>query len=132
MGDLTKNLSRKEFACECNCGFDTVDFELVNIIQKAVEDFESHFCKRIIVQITGPNRCEKRNEDIGGADNSQHICAKAADHKFWIITPDGGREQVDPDFVYDYYDRKYKNKYGVGKYDNRTHIDVRKKKARWG
>ncbi len=131
MGDLSRNLSRSEFACQCGCGFDTVDFELVNVLQTAVIDMENRFDEKVIIVITGPNRCNKHNAKVGGAKNSQHIYAKAVDHKFYIVTREGVKQQIDPDIVYEYYDKKYRNKYGVGKYGNRTHIDVRKRKARW-
>jgi hypothetical protein len=29
MGDVSKNLSRSEMACNCGCGFDACDIELV-------------------------------------------------------------------------------------------------------
>ena len=38
---------------------------------------------------------------------------------------------MDPDMVYDYLDKKYPDKYGIGKYKTFTHIDSRSKKARW-
>ena len=42
MGDLTRNFSRNEFKCKCECGFDTVDYELVTILQDSVEYFEKN------------------------------------------------------------------------------------------
>ena len=41
MGDLTKNLSRSEFACECECGFDTVDMELALAVQAIADLFRA-------------------------------------------------------------------------------------------
>ena len=52
MGDLTSNLSRHEFACECGCGFDTVDFELVTVIQKACNHFEAIYQADLIIEIS--------------------------------------------------------------------------------
>lgn len=144
MGDLTKNLSRHEFNCECNCDFDTVDFELIKVLQTAVDDFEKKYKKKVIIVITGGNRCKEHNDKLrelyyatGGAQGAKtakgslHIKGKAADHKFFIVHEDGEKEQIDPKVVYQYYDNKYPNKYGLGKYGNRTHIDSRSSKARW-
>ena len=33
MGDLSENFSRHEFACKCGCGNDTVDAELIRVLQ---------------------------------------------------------------------------------------------------
>ncbi|MBR3569238.1 MAG: hypothetical protein IKN96_00345 [Oscillibacter sp.] len=38
---------------------------------------------------------------------------------------------VPPEKVYAYLTGKYPNKYGIGKYQTFTHIDVRPSKARW-
>lgn len=143
MGDLTRNLSRHEFGCKCGCNFDVVDYELVVVIQNAVFHFENLYGKKVIVSITGGNRCQKHNDNLRKlwnetkgkkgaktAKSSTHIEGKAADHKFFIID-DGSKTQIDPSIVYSYYDSKYPDKYGLGKYGNRTHIDSRKAKARW-
>ncbi len=129
MGDLTKNLSRHEFECECGCKFDTVDFELVTVIQDCADYFEIVYGK-VIVEPTGPNRCIKHNEEIGGAFNSQHIYAKALDFKMKKFKS-GTWEYINPDEIADFLEEKYPDKYGIGRYNNRTHFDSRTKKARW-
>ena len=116
MGDLTRNLSRHEFACRCRCGFDTVDYELVIVIQDVCDHFKQS------VTISGPNRCPQHNKDEGGSEKSEHVNAKAADIKI---------RNTHPDLVADYLEKKYSDKYGVGRYNGRTHIDVRPAKARW-
>jgi hypothetical protein len=140
MGDLTKNLSRKEFECECGCGFDTVDYELVVMIQDAADSFAVEHNSKITVEITGGNRCQKHNEEVQKQEvknyvpfssKSTHIEAKAADHKFFYYK-DGIKTQIPPKKVYDYYDKKYPTSKGVGLYSNRTHVDSRAVKARWG
>jgi len=100
MGDLTKNLSRREFACQCGCGFDTADVELVKVLQECVD----YFGDNVRIQITGPNRCVEHNASVGGASNSQHIYARAADFKIFIRF---GLDQVDPDEVADYFEALY-------------------------
>lgn len=140
MGNLTKNFSREEFECECGCGFDTVDYELVDILQKSVVYFEDKYNSKVSVTITGGNRCVDHNETIQKIYNknyvpysskSAHIKAKAADHKHYYIK-DGIKTQISPIEVYDYYDRIYPNSIGVGLYSNRVHVDSRSTKARWG
>ena len=121
MGDLSKNLSRHEMTCECGCGFDTVDYELVNVLQGCIDHFRNGVPAYML--ITGGNRCEAHNETIkGAAKNSQHIKGRAADFKLFRV---GTREQIDPVDVFSYLDNKFSGKYGIGLYSNRVHVDTR-------
>ena len=129
MGNLTKNLSRSEFACTCGCGFDTVDFELVEVLQGAVDFFANKYSEPCYIIISGPNRCPCHNDECGGAANSQHINGKAADHKIFKRLSD---EPILPREMYEYYDTQYPDSLGVGWYHNRVHVDSRATKARWG
>ena len=117
MGDLSKNFSRSEFTCSCGCGFDTVDAELLDILQTARDDLGAIFT------ITSACRCLERNEIVGGAANSQHPKGRAADIQVKGITPTK---------VHEYFFNKYPDKYGLGKYQTFTHIDSRSVRARWG
>lgn len=118
MGDLTANLSRSEFRCRCgNCDFVAADYELITVIQKAVDDLKS---RRVI--INSGIRCATHNKNVGGSPKSQHVTGLAAD-----MYMDG----VTPQELYDYFDRTYPDKFGVGLYGTWTHIDVRKNKSRW-
>ena len=129
MGNLTENLSRHEFACECGCGFDAVDTELVDVLQDCVDHFSDLYHTSASIKITGPNRCKKHNAEIGGATHSQHIYARAADFKVFIRL---GMKQVDPDEVAEYLEEKYSDQFGIGRYTNRTHLDTRTNgPARW-
>ncbi len=110
------NINREDYACKCGCGQDTVDYELVAVI----EDVERHFGAE--VEVTSGNRCVAHNKAEGGSSRSQHLLGKAAD----IYIPN-----VTPIMVHAYLKRKYSDKYGIGKYRTFTHIDVRTKKARW-
>jgi uncharacterized protein YcbK (DUF882 family) len=115
MGDLSANFSRSEFACPCGCGFDTVDFALVNLLQKFRDFIERP------VTVTSGCRCPEYNAQVGGSENSQHLYARAAD----IVV-----EHVPPEIVHEYFDGL--NTPGLGKYDTFTHIDTRSgPKARW-
>ena len=123
MGDLTANLSRHEFACECKCGFDAADKELVDVMQLACDDLSREFSKRFLIKVTGGNRCRKHNESIpGSAENSKHIFGIGAD---WCLIG------LPAAALYSYLDRKYPDKYGMGLYSNRVHLDIRPQRARW-
>jgi uncharacterized protein YcbK (DUF882 family) len=107
---------RDEFECKCGCGFDAVDIELLVVLS----DVRLHFNTPVI--ITGGNRCKKHNKREGGAKRSQHIFAKACDFK--VV-------DINPNLVYEYLEEKYPNKFGIGRYSGRTHIDVRLNRTRW-
>ena len=116
--------NREEFRCKgiscgsdgTNCGQDTVDAELVRIL----DDLRAYFDKPIIV--TSGNRCEEWNRTIGGSKNSQHVLGRAAD----IVV-----QGIDSLIVYNYLDKKYSDAFGFGTYNEFTHVDSRGTKARW-
>lgn len=118
MGDLSKNFSRHEFACNCGCGYDTVDKELVDILQ----DVRDHF--GAAVTVTSGCRCEAYNAKVGGSPGSQHRLGRAAD-----IVVDG----VAPAAVHEYLAGKISGRFGLGSYATFTHVDTRSNgPARWG
>ena len=121
MGNLSTHFSREEFRCRCGCGYDTVDTELLQIL----EFIRQHYQKP--VTITSGCRCKAHNESIGGSDNSQHIYGRAADFQV---------EDVRPLEVYELIDNIHPNKYGLGVYirgnSGWVHIDSRTDSpARW-
>ena len=133
MGDLTASLGRSEYACRCNCGFDTVDYSLVVMHQDLVDHFGGFETVRI--DITGPNRCREYNDSLrkeyelsGGksgaqtAKGSMHIYGRAGDIKLYYR--DTG-QQISPTKVYKYLDEKYAGQYGFKLYHNRVHTDTR-------
>ena len=114
---LSANLSRSEFKCQCGaCDYDTVDIELVDVVQDVRDHFNSP------VTITSGNRCIIHNLKIGGAKSSYHVRGRAAD-----IQVDG----VSPSEIQEYLKAKYPDKYGIGSYNTFTHIDTRTGKGRW-
>lgn len=113
---LSRYFSRAEFACKCGCGFNTVDVELLAVL----EDVREHFNTPVI--ITSGCRCWYNNQKAGGATNSKHLKGNAAD---FVV------KDVHEDRVATYLEEKYPDKYGIGRYEGRTHIDVRDKKGRW-
>lgn len=117
VGDLSENFSRSEHACSCGCGFDTVDV-LLNRVLQCLRD---HFKRK--VTITGGNRCKKKNKATKGASStSLHMEGKAVD---FVV------KGVAPLEVYAYLETEYPDRYGIGLYDDRVHLDVRRDRARW-
>jgi len=113
---LSKNFFREEFACKDGCGKDTVDSELIDVLQDVRDEFLRP------VSVNSGNRCEAHNKAVGGSDNSMHLYSKAADIRVGYI---------DQNKVANYLETKYPDKYGIGRYKDFTHIDVRPNKARW-
>jgi len=70
---LSANLTRREVACRCGCGFDSLAEETVAVFQ-GIRDF----INRPII-ITSGCRCPDRNAAIGGAVGSQHMLGAALD-----------------------------------------------------
>ena len=117
MGDLSKNFSRDEFRCKCaECEQVGPPMELVEILQ----DVRDHFGRAVAVH--SGHRCAAYNKRVGGAPRSKHLTGDAAD-----ITVAGHT----PDQVQDYLLAKYPGRYGIGRYNTFTHVDVRPGPARW-
>jgi len=117
MGNITANLSRHEFACNCGCGFDSMDVETVRLVQDVCDHF---LC---IVIINSGCRCYEYNRSIGSTDSSQHTKARACDCDF-----KGPTVQE----VHDYLTDKYAGRFGFGVYETFNHIDTRSgPQARW-
>ena len=118
MGDLSKHFSRDEFACNCGCGFDTVDAATLQVL----EDVREHFDRATV--INSGCRCVAWNKKVGGASNSEHTKARAADIAVAGHTPDEVADYVETGPL--------KGKGGVGRYNTFTHIDTRSgAPARW-
>lgn len=129
MGDLTQNLSRSEFACQCGCGFDTVDFDLALVLQSTQRYFQAlNPGMDIRIKITSGCRCPKHNAKVGGSSNSQHIFGRAAD--FHLYNRKTGVRLRATD-VAEYLEDRYPDSKGIGRYHNRIHVDTRLNKARW-
>jgi len=113
---ISPHFSRSEFACGCGCGFDTVDYELLNLL----EAIRIHFDSPLIVNSGA--RCEQWNKKIGGYPKSQHLKAKAAD-----IVVHG----VPSSEVAAFAEAVLGERGGIGRYETFTHVDVRAEWARW-
>ena len=115
MGDISKNFSRSEFACKCNCGFATVDVELLEVLEITRVQFNKP------IKINSGCRCKEYNKTINGTKESKHKIGQAAD----IVVK--GIDLID---VYKFLDMFQPNKYGVKLYNTFVHIDVRETKWR--
>ena len=116
MKKLSEHFFREEFECPCHCGFNTVDTELLEILETVRKHFNA------AVTINSGCRCKSHNAHVGGSANSQHRRGRAAD-----ITVDG----VSATLVQSYLQGRYREEYGIGCYANFTHVDSRDEKARW-
>ena len=111
-----KWFNRNEMKCNCGkCGQDVVDYELAEVL----DDVREYFGKP--VTITSGNRCLEYNISIGGSNKSVHMTGQAAD-----IQVKGTK----PNKVQEYLLGKYPGKYGIGRYSNFSHIDVKTGPAR--
>lgn len=115
-GDLSAHFSRREFACHCGCGFNTVDTELLTVLEVIRQHFDAK------VKVTSGCRCVARNEQEGGSERSQHLIGRAADIQV---------DTVEPAEVADFVDQMWPDQYGLGRYGVFTHVDTRSTRARW-
>jgi len=122
MSKISPNFWRKEFACKCGCGYDTIDIELIPIaeaIRSKIGSFSpSSAC-----------RCVKYNEKIqkkytknyiAFSSKSKHLIGRAIDVK-----------TEKPEELFAFLDNLFPNTYGIGIYSWGIHIDTRSEKARW-
>lgn len=70
---ITDNFYLDEFSCKCGCGKNNVDLDLIKKIQKIRTDLNQKLV------ISSGTRCRKRNEQVNGSYNSDHISGKAVD-----------------------------------------------------
>lgn len=110
MGDLSEHFSRAEFACSCGCGFDTADYQTLQVLESIRRVF------RQPVTVTSGCRCPDYNVKVGGALNSQHKLGRAAD----IVV-----EGAQPVEVYRFLCERYGSRFGFGLYETFVHVDTR-------
>jgi len=119
MGDLTRNISRFEMECHCHCGFDTMDWQTINFVQTACDEFANRLnVAKVICYITSGCRCLKHNKTVGGSENSQHPKARAID---FLIKGVGVKE------LYNFLDETFGNSISLGLYESQgfVHADSR-------
>lgn len=70
---LSKSLTRREIACKCGCGFDIIDYKLIETFQ-ALRDYVGK-----AIFITSGCRCPEHNKKVGGVEESAHVEGMALD-----------------------------------------------------
>lgn len=114
--DISTHFRRREFACQCGCGFDTVDLETLMLL----EDIRTHFNAPVV--INSGCRCAEHNRRVGGAVASQHLLGRAADIRV---------QGIEPAVVATYVETQHPGA-SVGRYATFTHVDTRTSgPARW-
>jgi uncharacterized protein YcbK (DUF882 family) len=125
MAKLTENFSLQEF--QCKDGSDIPNEYLPNAIQlaKNLQVLRDYINKPIT--INSAYRSPKYNaRKVGGAKNSQHLTAKAADLRVEGITPKELAKVIESLIK----DGKMQQG-GIGVYPTFVHYDIRGTKARW-
>ena len=113
---LAEHFYRDEFACQCGCGFNTVDILLLQLVVE-IRSFEE-----ASVEVGCGCRCPTHNDEVGGTkDTSQHLFARAGD----LYVKDAVK-------TYQWLCEQYPDRYGFGLYWWGIHVDSRTNgPARW-
>jgi len=138
-GQLSEHFLRSEFECGCGCGFDTVDAELIRVLEDIHNYFSGRYRGKVRIIITSGNRCLHYNEIVQKQYQFRYVPYSSRSHHMDAIASDFKVEQklngvwirIKADVVADYLEKKYPNCYGIGRYYGRTHLDIRLTKARW-
>lgn len=99
MGDVTRHLSRSEWACQCGCGLQDPHPALHMGWQQLVDLVQLEVAKTAHLTISGPCRCIKHNASIpGSSPNSRHTpdtrngYCRAGDGYVWTWNHDGTKK----------------------------------------
>jgi uncharacterized protein YcbK (DUF882 family) len=125
---MTKNFTKEEFDCNCDCGVCEMPINVYHNVVKVANQLQvlRDELKKPI-HINSGWRSEEYNNSIkGSSKKSQHILGKAAD-----ISIKG----LSPLEVYNVIERLIENgdmlQGGLGLYDSFIHYDIRGERARW-
>ena len=123
MGNLSEHFDTGEWGvqCRCGCGFGLQVHDTNEELWKALEMLREA-CGNKPIRLNSVARCKTYNRSVGSTDTSQHVLGNAADIVIQGKTP---RE------VANIAEEIWPDKYGIGRYSQFTHIDVRRTKARW-
>lgn len=124
MRQLTKNFSLAEFACKDGTPVPAVLMANVEQLAEQLQILRDYLGEPI--HINSGYRTPAYNKRIGGARNSQHLLAKAAD----ITTKSKTPKQLSA-IIEKLIAQKILRFGGMGVYPGFVHVDVRKNKARW-
>ena len=121
---LTTNFNLSEFRCKD--GTD-VPAELMPNVQKLANELQKLRDELgLPIKINSGYRTKTYNKKIGGATNSMHVQAKAADIVVTDITPTNLYKRIEK-----LIEEGKVNFKGVGVYDTFVHVDVRGRRSRW-
>ena len=124
---MTKNFTKEEFDCNCDCGVCEMPINVYHNIVKVANQLQvlRDELKKPI-HINSAYRSEEYNAKVGGVKTSQHIMGKAADIAI------KGLSTLE---VYKTIERLIENgdmlQGGLGLYDSFVHYDIRGERARW-
>ena len=122
--NLTTNFNLSEFRCKD--GTD-VPAELLPNVQKLANELQKLRDELgLPIKINSGYRTKSYNKKIGGASNSMHVQAKAADIVVTDITPTNLYKRIEK-----LIEEGKVNFKGVGVYDTFVHVDVRDRRSRW-
>lgn len=115
---VSTNFKVNEFRCKDGSDPVFIGEELLDVLQ----DVRDHFGKAVNTEDHSGYRTPAHNKKVGGSTYSKHMYGIAAD--FHVVG-------VAHKTVYDYLNKKYPNKYGIGLYPWGIHVDTRAAKSRW-
>lgn len=121
---LTKNFDLSEFACKDGTQVPSVLWDNVQLLADNLQVLRDFLNEP--VRLNSGYRTPKYNAKIGGARNSQHLLAKAADITVKTKTPKQLAAIIEKLIAAN----KMKQG-GLGVYPGFIHYDVRGTKARW-
>ena len=123
---LTKNFSKSEFECKCNC---EMPEEVLYNIQKVANQLQIIRDKvNIPIKVNSAYRCLKHNRSIGSNDSSQHPKGNAVD-----IVIKGQIPEQTANLIELLISNGDILQGGLGKYNTFTHYDIghNGRKRRW-
>lgn len=112
--------NEKNVACNCGCGFREVSPHLVAIWELLRVKFG------VPVNFNSVCRCKHHNSNVGGASGSTHLPNINGECEGSDIVIPG----VEADYVADFLEKTFPNSLGIGRYRGRTHVDVKRGRAR--
>jgi uncharacterized protein YcbK (DUF882 family) len=121
---LTTNFNLSEFRCKDDTD---VPAELLPNVQKLANELQKLRDELgLPIKINSGYRTKTYNKKIGGATNSMHVQAKAADIVVTDISPTNLYKRIEK-----LIEEGKVNFKGVGVYDTFVHVDVRDRRSRW-
>ena len=123
-GQLTTNFKLSEFACKDGTPVPSNLMSNVQALATNLQVLRDAIKKPI--KINSSYRTPTHNKSVGGASNSQHLYAKAADIVVKGMAPALVRKKIES-----LISSKKMSQGGIGRYNTFVHYDIRGTKARW-